>query len=126
MGPKVEKGPGILVPHRVEIAGPLVARLYIFNPSYMQLECARQDSRDKINKHLFTFNYLHLLYQFFIVPQFLSFTLAFYLKDLKVEDNHSLFSRIYDEVAARVVRIVGWKIRRNHPTTGGCEVCTTP
>lgn len=54
MGPKVEKGPGILVPHRLAIAGPLVARLYIFNPSYTQVECARQQTT-KSNKHLLTY-----------------------------------------------------------------------
>lgn len=80
--------------------------------------------------------YLHILYKKLkqvnleIIPRFLYIflmrTLAFYMKDLKGEDDHSLFSSIYNEVAVGVVRIVGWKIWRNHTTAGGCEVCATP
>lgn len=54
------------------------------------------------------------------------FKLAFDLKDLKGEDDYCLFSSIHDVVTAGPVRIVGWIVWRNHSTTGGCEVCSTP
>lgn len=56
IGPKVVKGPGILVPHRVAIAGPPVARLYIFNPSYAQLECAGQQKPTTVITDLLTYS----------------------------------------------------------------------
>lgn len=52
--------------------------------------------------------------------------LAFNLKDLEGEDDDSLISGIHNVVTVGPVRIVGWKVGRNHSPTGGCEVCSTP
>lgn len=144
MGPKLLKGPGMLLPHTVAIAvvWPLADRLKIFTPSNRQVECATQQtdrvhtqhmtdcclSNNKVYKTFISQNSLRETrdLQVILCPYAANAKLAFYLEDLKGEADHSLFSSVYGVVAVGVVGVVCWIIWRNHTTAGSCEVCAAP